>query len=139
MISRRNHPVLRVSGHPMAEYVHSSLATIPKAFFVRRMRSLKPQTCIDTATIWGLIRHRHCPSRGAAPGRDAYLKGEVTNMFVVMATFLFQVRMYTGPGELVGTVRGEFTVADNTIQLARKSRTSTPPRDVCTMEKRWFS
>jgi len=47
-------------------------------------------------------------------------------MFVVMATFLFQVRMYAGPGELVGTVRGEFTVANNTIQLARKSRTSTP-------------
>ena len=59
-------------------------------------------------------------------------------MFVVMATFLFQVRMYTGPGELVGTVRGEFTVANNTIQLARKSRTSTPPVTFARQKKGGF-
>jgi len=139
MISRRNHPVLGVSDHPtVAEYVHPSLATILKDVFRARMRSLKPQTCLDsTATIRGLVRHHHCPSRGAAPVRTAYLKGEVT-MLAAMATFLFHIRMYTRPGDW--SVR----YGDNSpLSTTRSNWLVNPghrlPCDVCTMEKRWFS
>lgn len=126
-----------------------SMCILPRRLPVPKGRFLCANEIIEIAnmsitTIWGLVRHHHCPSRGAAPGRAAYLRGEL-NIPAATAIFFVPDRNVYRAGRSAGTARGQFTPKRENSPLPTTRSNwlvnpgHRPPCDVCAMEKRWFS